>query len=64
MGLPQEIDTLVRDLVWAFYDLDEYKVLYSRNRLQQKLMNETARHFFTSLWLHYWDRFSMVVRSA
>ena len=55
------LDRLTQDLIWAYYDVDEYVVLFGENPGQRHLMMHTASHFFRVLHRYYWDRFTMYI---
>ena len=59
--LPKELQVLINDLSSAFYDLDDYKLLFKDNKLQQELMLEVAGNFFSVLHQYYWNRFSIAI---
>jgi hypothetical protein len=59
--VPQEISVLTQDLVWANFDLIEYKKLFYGNQKQLDMLKKAAGNFFYRLYQMYWDRFSLSI---
>jgi len=49
MELPKEIKTLHDDLVFAFYELDEYSQIFRESEARIDLLNKVAPNFFAKL---------------
>ena len=61
MKIPEEIRKLSDDLIWAFYDLDEFKIIFTDDPNGVRLLNDTAPTFFTKLVEYYWNRFILSI---
>jgi hypothetical protein len=54
-----EVDKLKDELIWAFYDLHQYKKIYKSDN--EKLLEETAANFFYDLKYIFIDRFILSI---
>ncbi len=61
MCIPKEIDTLKNDLLWAYYDLEEYKNIYCKDQNDLDILNETALNFFVKLKEYLWERIILAI---
>lgn len=61
MDVPEKIKKLSDDLLWAFYDLDEFKIIFTDDPNALKLLNDTAPTFFTKLVEYFWNRFILSI---
>ncbi len=61
MNLPREINKLSDDLVTAFYELDEYSLIFRESKERIDLLNKVAPSFFVKLHDLFWNNFIMTV---
>ena len=55
MDIPEEIEILRNDIVWARHYLNQYKKLYLHNQSRIDLLNEVAPNFFRDIQRILWD---------
>jgi hypothetical protein len=59
--VPIAVDRLKNALIWAWFDVNQYKELFLSGTGRTKLLVETAGHFFNRLSKFYWDRFTLAI---
>jgi hypothetical protein len=59
--VPVPVDRLKNALVWAWFDVSQYKMLYTSGQERIELLTETAGLFFERLNHFYWDRFTLSI---
>ena len=55
MNVPEEVEQLKSDLVWAKHYLNQYKKLFLYNEKRLALLNKTAPVFFRDIQRMFWD---------
>ena len=61
MEIPQEVEELRKDLIWARHYLNQYKKLILSGQKRIDKLNEVAPRFFRDLQMIYWDEMIICV---
>jgi hypothetical protein len=61
MDLQKELKTLNDDLVSAFYELEEYSIIFLESETRIQLLNKVAPSFFSKVNSFYWRSFIMTI---
>jgi hypothetical protein len=61
MNAPLELKRLNDDLSFAFYDLEEYTIIFLESEARINLLNKVAPSFFVRIKNLYWNSFIMTI---
>jgi hypothetical protein len=59
--VPLELKRLNDDLSFAFYDLEEYSIIFLESEARINLLNKVAPSFFVRIKNFYWNSFIMTI---
>lgn len=55
MDIPEEVEELRKDLIWAKHYVNQYKKLFLNGQKRLDLLNDTAPRFFQDIQRMFWD---------
>jgi hypothetical protein len=61
MITPKELKRLNDDLAFAYYDLEEYSIIFLESETRINLLNKVAPSFFVTTKNFYWNSFIMTI---
>jgi hypothetical protein len=61
MTAPEELKRLNDDLSLAFYELEEYSIIFLESEARINLLNKVAPSFFVKIKNFYWNSFVMTI---
>jgi hypothetical protein len=61
MEIQNELKTLNDDLASAFYELEEYSIIFRESEKRIELLNKVAPSFFSKVNFFYWRSFIMTI---